>query len=299
MTGVQTCALPIFVRLNSRRLKTANIRLEKIIKKRTKEIREQRDQIAEQKQAITDSIQYAKRIQTAVLPPGELIEKVLPEHFILFKPRDIVSGDFYWLKQIDKYVVFTAADCTGHGVPGAFMSMLGVALLNEIVRRKEITRANQILEELRNQIKAALRQSGKAGEAKDGMDMALCILDLEEMKLQFAGAYNPLYLIRGDELIETKADKMPVAIYLKMDNFTTHKIQVQKGDCLYLFSDGYADQFGGEKGKKFKSKAFKALLLSIQDKSMEEQRLAIDEAFENWRGDLEQVDDVCVIGVRI
>lgn len=287
------------VRLNSKRLKEANIRLEKIIKERTKEIREQRDQIVEQKQAITDSIQYAKRIQSAVLPPVELIDKVLPEHFILFKPRDIVSGDFYWLKQIDKHIVFTAADCTGHGVPGAFMSMLGVALLNEIVRRKEITQANQILDELRNQIMSALRQSGKEGEAKDGMDIALCILNLEDMKLQFAGAYNPLYLMRNGELIEFKGDKMPIGIHLRTGSFTNHEFQLQKGDVLYVFSDGFVDQFGGNKGRKFMVKSFKRLLTEIHKRPMDDQKGILDITITEWRGEREQIDDIVIFGVRI
>jgi len=289
----------LIVRLNSRRLKAANIRLEKIIKERTKEIRKQRDQISEQKQAITDSIQYAKRIQNAVLPPEDYINKVLPEHFILFKPRDIVSGDFYWLKKIDKYVVFTAADCTGHGVPGAFMSMLGIALLNEIVRRKEITKASQILNELRSQIKDALRQSGKEGEAKDGMDIALCVLDTEELKLQYAGAYNPLYIIRNNELIEYKADKMPIGIHLKTQPFSNNEIQLQKNDMLYVFSDGFVDQFGGDRCRKFMIKPFKRLLTEINERPMFDQKGILDIAITEWRGEREQIDDIVVIGVRV
>jgi serine phosphatase RsbU (regulator of sigma subunit)/ligand-binding sensor domain-containing protein len=289
----------IIVRLNSRRLKAANIRLEKIIKERTREIRKQRDQIAEQNQAITDSIQYAKRIQSAVLPPKEILNNALPEHFILFKPRDIVSGDFYWMKQLDNFVVFTAADCTGHGVPGAFMSMLGIALLNEIVRRKEITHASEILNELRKQLKEALRQSGKEGEAKDGMDVAMCVLDMKNKKLQYAGAYNSLFLVRNKELIEYKADKMPIGIHQKTDPFTNHEIDLQKDDSIYIFSDGFVDQFGGKKGKKFMIKPFKRLLAEISDREMEDQKEILDISITEWRGERQQIDDIVVFGVRI
>ncbi|MBC7125318.1 MAG: SpoIIE family protein phosphatase, partial [Bacteroidales bacterium] len=307
----------IVVKLNIRRLEKEKERLEGIVLERTAEIRQQKEKIEKQKEEITDSIKYAKRIQTAVLPPAELISVHLPEHFILFKPRDIVSGDFYWMKQIGDFTLITAADCTGHGVPGAFMSMLGVALLNEIASRCNGFTANQILNELRNQVKQSLRQTGKEGEAKDGMDIAFCVLNRKIMKLQYAGAYNPLYLYRKKEfpnpssspcviesdthyLIEVKADKMPIGIHVN-DNieFTNHEIDLSPGDTIYIFSDGFADQTGGETDKKFLSKNFKNLLLNIQHMEMSKQKEFLEETLKKWMGNTSQVDDILVIGVRI
>ena len=274
----------------------------------------QKDTIGKQKEEITDSIRYAKRIQSAVLPPAEMLSASLPDHFVLFKPKDIVSGDFYWMKQLNGYTIITAVDCTGHGVPGAFMSMLGIAFLNEIVRKKEVTQACDVLNELRHQIKTTLRQEGKEGEAKtssyeasevkDGMDMALCVIDHKNMKLQYSGAYNPLYLFRknteGFELIETKADRMPIGIYLKeKESFSNHEIELQKDDRFYIFSDGYADQLGGKNGKKFMTKNFKQLLHDIQDHSMPEQKEKLETAIINWMQNEEQVDDILVVGVRV
>ncbi|RLD61638.1 MAG: hypothetical protein DRJ01_07555 [Bacteroidetes bacterium] len=274
------------------------------------EVRKRTIKIEKQKKEITDSIKYAKRIQSAALPPEELIQQHLPEHFVLFKPRDIVSGDFYWMKQINNYTVITAADCTGHGVPGAFMSMLGMALLNEIVRDESVTQANQVLNKLRAEIKLALRQTGKEGEAKDGMDIALCVIDKENMKLQYAGAYNPLYLYRKksghSELIETKADKMPIGIHMKEKSFTNHEIDIQENDVIYIFSDGFIDQFGGwdeisikKGGVKFKSKRFKKLLEDINDKKMSEQKEILNNTIEQWKGTNDQVDDILIIGIKI
>jgi serine phosphatase RsbU (regulator of sigma subunit) len=266
-----------------------------------RQISEQRDQISHQKQEITDSIMYASRIQRAILPPKENFAKFLPEHFILFRPRDIVSGDFYWMTNIGKRVYFTAADCTGHGVPGAFMSMLGTAFLNEIVSKNEKINSNEILDQLRAHVVSSLHQTGKEGESKDGMDMALCVIDIETKMLQFSGANNPLFIYRKGELIEFKADKMPIGIYhSKTDDFSRHDYQLEKGDTLYVFSDGYVDQFGGPDKRKFMKKNFKELLLKIQPKPMDEQYLILNEAILSWMGeDVEQIDDILVIGVRI
>ncbi len=276
------------------------LRSYQIIKKSNILLAQQRDQITEQKQSITDSIIYAKRIQTAVLPSPDYAEEILSEHFILFKPRDIVSGDFFWMTQRQGKSIIVAADCTGHGVPGAFMSMLGVSFLNEIVNKNETSQANLILNQLRAAVKKTLDQTGKKDEAKDGMDLALCIFDYENKKMQYAGAYNPLYLYRNNELIETKADKMPIGIHIKeKESFTNHEFDLQKDDTFYIFSDGFVDQFGGEKGQKFKSKKFKELLLGIQDRSLKEQKEILDITIENWRGDFEQLDDICVVGIRI
>jgi serine phosphatase RsbU (regulator of sigma subunit) len=264
------------------------------------EIEKQRDEIAEKNQSITDSIEYASRIQKAVLPSNEFAKEILPEHFILFRPRDIVSGDFYWMTRKDNLLVVIAADCTGHGVPGAFMSMLGVSFLNEIVNRHEITTAGAILTQLRADVKKTLGQEGKEGEAKDGMDIALCIVDLDHMKLQYAGAYNPFYLFRNNELLEIKADRMPIGIYVKeKESFTNNEIDLHKNDVFYIFSDGFQDQFGGEDGQKYKTKNFKQLLLEIHNKPMAEQREILNTTIDQWRGKWEQVDDIIIMGVRI
>lgn len=267
----------------------------------------QRDQISKQKEEITDSIHYASRIQTALIPPDELFDEVLKEYFILFKPRDIVSGDYYWLRKVGIYTIVVAADCTGHGVPGAFMSMLGIAFLNEIITGIKDIKANLILNQLREKVKTSLRQTGGEGTSKDGMDIALYVIDETSNYLQFAGAYNPLYIIRNGELEQIKADKMPIGIHIKeKETFTNNEYQLEKGDCLYTFSDGYPDQFGGEKGKKFMSKRFKNLLIEISQKTMTEQHQILDNTIEEWKAhkqsdgrQYEQVDDILVIGVRI
>ncbi len=259
----------------------------------------QKKKIEHQNKEITDSIKYAKRIQTAILPSDNLATEILPEHFIYFTPRDIVSGDYYWMKKIGSKVIITAADCTGHGVPGAFMSMLGVSFLNEIVNEKTTT-PHEILNKLRRSVKQTLGQTGRSGEAKDGMDIAMCVLDIDNMKLQFAGAYNSLLLYRDCELIEYKADRMPIGIHIKeKDSFTIHEIDLQKGDTFYIFSDGYPDQFGGDKGRKFKTKSFKELLLNIQKFPMDRQKNILHDKTMEWRGDIEQVDDIIVIGIRV
>ena len=267
----------------------------------------QKDQILEQKKAVTDSIQYASRIQTAILPPDEVLKYLLPKHFILYKPRDIVSGDFYWLTQKREKIIIVVADCTGHGVPGAFMSMLGNALLNDIVNNIKTLQANTILNELRDQVMVSLRQTGKQDEAKDGMDIALCILDKENMALQYAGGFNPLYLIRNGKLTEIKADKMPIGISSKAGkSFTNNELTLQKDDTLYMSSDGYIDQFGGPKGKKYMSTRFKQLLIDIQDKIMFQQKEILEQTLNEWMGitglheeQYEQIDDIIVMGIKI
>lgn len=260
-------------------------------------LKAQRDQIAYQKKHITDSINYAKKIQTAILPSMELFSEKL-DHFVLFKPRDIVSGDFYWVEEVDNHWVIIAADCTGHGVPGAFMSMLGVSMLNEIVRVKKIIQPDQILNLLREKIIIALRQK-KESSIMDGMDMAVCTLDMEKGSLLYSGAMNPLYHISGGILNQVKADNMPVAIHESMPPFTLHEVKLKAGDIFYTFSDGFIDQFGGPLQKKYMAKNFRKFLLSIQDQSMIDQGNMLSSEFENYKKDLEQVDDVLVIGVRM
>ncbi|MBI4647642.1 MAG: SpoIIE family protein phosphatase [Bacteroidia bacterium] len=288
----------------------------------------QKNEIEQQKKAITDSINYARRIQQAVMPNisnlsgFETLSGLNLESFILFKPRDVVSGDFYWISVKKSRLVVAAADCTGHGVPGAFMSMLGIAFLNEIVTNTDNLIASHILDKLRECVVKALHQSGKIGEAKDGMDMTLCIIAPAEKKLQFAGAYNPLYLIphpltpplerqhthpspsregeKGGVLLEIKADRMPIGISLKAEKpFTNNELSYNTGDTIYLFTDGFADQFGGKYGKKFTYHSFKKLLSDIYQNDMAEQHKILNATFEQWKAGLDQIDDVLIIGIRL
>ncbi len=279
----------IYVYINYKRKQRDNILLAK-----------QKAEIEEAKKSITDSIMYARRIQTAILPSEEMAKQLLNEYFILFRPRDIVSGDFYWMTHKNNKVIVTAADCTGHGVPGAFMSMLGVSFLNEIVNKAGIDQAHLILNSLRESVKGTLDQTGKKDEAKDGMDIALCVIDFEQKKLEFAGAYNSLYYFRNGEFNEVKADRMPIGIYIKeKDSFTLNEVDIQSGDTYYIFSDGYPSQFGGPDGGKLKSSGFKKILEEVQDKPLWQQKEILDKAIDDWRGELEQVDDVLVIGFKI
>ncbi len=267
----------------------------RITKKQKLIIEEQKLIVDEKNKEITDSINYAKRIQNAILPPAKIVKQYLQDSFILYKPKDIVAGDFYWLEHKNNQVLFAAADCTGHGVPGAMVSVVCNNALNRSVREYNLNVPGEILDKTRDIVINEFEESDE--DVKDGMDIALCSLDGN--KLQYAGANNPLWIIRDSEVLETKSNKQPIGIFDNPLPYTTHSFDLIKGDTVYIFSDGYVDQFGGEKGKKFKAKTFKDLLLSIQEKSMEEQKLIIDNTFESWRGDLEQIDDVCVIGVRV
>jgi serine phosphatase RsbU (regulator of sigma subunit)/ligand-binding sensor domain-containing protein len=273
--------------------------LRNIIQERTAEVVKQKEVIELKNKDITDSINYAKRIQEAILPTRENFRSLFPDSFILFKPKDIVSGDFYWLSEKNDRIFIAAADCTGHGVPGAFTSMIGNALLNEIVNDRGVLEPGKILDALREGIIKSLKQSGKEGESKDGMDISLCSINLKNNELEYAGAYNPLFIIRKKELIEVKGDKFPIGISDHRKQFANNNVSLEKGDAIYIFSDGYADQFGGPGGKKYMRKRFKDHLLSIQHLSMEEQRLAINTALVDWQGPSEQVDDILVIGIRI
>lgn len=281
-----------------REKKKANV----ILEQKNEEISRQRDHIFQQNKEITSSIEYAKRIQTALLPPQELINAIIPESFILFKPRDIVSGDYYWLNQKGNKIISVTADCTGHGVPGAFMSMLGISFLNEIVNvtKPEELRSDQVLNHLRELIITSLRQTGKSGESRDGMDMTICIIDTETLMLDYAGAYNAIYIVRESELIESKPDKMPIGIHVKeLDPFTPYSFQLKKGDIIYSCSDGYADQFGGPENNKFRRKNFKDLLLKIKDLPMCQQKETLNQTLMDWMKGYEQVDDILVCGIKI
>ena len=287
------------IRMRVRKLQRDKQMLEQKVLERTAEIQRQKDEIAEQKKEIMDSIYYARRIQKAVLPDDHLVNKNMPEHFVLYLPRDIVSGDFYWIAEKEDNTIFAAADCTGHGVPGAFMSMLGMSYLKEIVNKSKRLSSARILDRLRDHVKATLSQSTKGGQ-QDGMDIALCILKKNRRSLQYSGAFHPLYLIRNGNLSEYKPDLMPIGIYIRKEKpFKNHNIRTAKGDCYYIFSDGYADQFGGENRKKFLARSFKKLLLSIHDKPMAEQREILLETLKQWMDGYEQVDDILVIGFRI
>jgi serine phosphatase RsbU (regulator of sigma subunit)/Tfp pilus assembly protein PilF len=299
----------------SQKLTTALKERGVLLAKQGKELKDQREELLQQKEEIISSINYAKYIQSSLLPQEEQLQSLLGEHFVLYKPKDIVSGDFYWISNIENKTVVAAVDCTGHGVPGAFMSMLGTALLNEIVNKEYITHPGVILRHLRKEVINSLQQKGERGEQKDGMDIALCALDLENMKLQFAGANNPLYLVRksglekagtlrceldGDEhLYEIKGDLMPIGISDKMSNFTFHEIDIFKGDTIYLFSDGFPDQFGGRDNKKFGYKRFRELLLRNNTRPLADNKAVLEEALHEWMGDNGQIDDILVIGFRI
>jgi serine phosphatase RsbU (regulator of sigma subunit) len=287
--------------------KEANIRLEE--KNRTISMQKeeitlqrdlaaaQRDQIAYQKKHITDSIVYARRIQAALLPSLELFSDRL-EHFVLYRPLDIVSGDFYWVSTQGSKQIIIAADCTGHGVPGAFMSMLGVTLLNEIVNGKHIIMPDQIIENVRSGVIKSLNQVADEESLKDGMDMAVTMIDFKKDVLWYSGANSPLYLVRDKELIHYRADKMPASIHYKMHPFTLHQVELKKGDAFYVFSDGYADQFGGPNHKKFMSVKLKETLVSMTGMPMLKQGEKLNEIFEQWKGNNPQVDDITLVGVR-
>jgi serine phosphatase RsbU (regulator of sigma subunit) len=257
--------------------------------------------IEEKNKDIVDSINYAKRIQGAILPEEALLTRLLPEHFLYFQPKDIVSGDFYWVAEKNNTVLLAAADCTGHGVPGAFMSMIGNAFLNEVVNEKGIVAPAEILNKLREMIIGALKQ-GEGSDSKDGMDITLVSLSKsgEETHVKFAGANNPIWIIQSGNLREIKGDKQPVGVSSGLvKGFTEHSFSLTKGDQLYLFSDGFADQFGGKDGKKFRSKNMQDLVMSVHDQSMLVQKRTLAEKMDQWKSELEQVDDMLVIGLRI
>jgi len=298
----------VIIRLSIRRVKQQNERLEQIVVERTHEIAEQNQklehqnaEIEEKTNDILDSIKYAKRIQNTILPSEDKLKMIFDhDHFVLYKPKDIVSGDFYWAARFDNKSIFSAIDCTGHGVPGAFVSIVGFNGLNRTVNEFKLRQPAAILDKLTELVVDTFSQSDTSKtNIKDGMDIAICALDNSTLKLEYAGANNPLVLIRGLEVIETRADKQPIGEFDNRVPFKNHEIQLQSGDCVYIFSDGYADQFGGPKGKKLKYKTLKDLLIEINHLDMKAQLKRMDEAFMEWKGEYEQLDDVCLIGLRI
>jgi serine phosphatase RsbU (regulator of sigma subunit) len=302
------------VKWNTRRLIAEKERLEELVRQRTaevvaqkeeiekqnEELEHQRDKIVEQNEEIKSSITYASRIQNALLTPMETIKTIFDDFFILFLPRDIVSGDFYWITQLGSRKICAAADCTGHGVPGGFMSMLGMGLLNQIISRNEKISASEILDQLRDFIITSLHQTGKSGENKDGMDISLFVVDTERHTIEFSGANNPLIIIRNEEIIQIKGDKMPIGIHLRCDvPFTNNVLEYQPGDMVYTFSDGYQDQFGGPDQRKFMVKNLKDLFLEIHKLPMEEQHDILNRTLLKWHGSSPRIDDVVLIGVKL
>jgi ligand-binding sensor domain-containing protein/serine phosphatase RsbU (regulator of sigma subunit) len=274
--------------------------LEEKVTERTLELKGANDKLSVAFQDIKDSINYAKKIQDAILPLETEIKKALPQSFVLFKPRDVVSGDFYWFNKKDDIIYIAAVDCTGHGVPGAFMSMIGSSLLNEIVSKKAIPDPADILKKLHRGVRKALKQDRDSYESKDGMDLALAVVDTAANTLLYAGAKRPLFAFIKNEFIEIKADKQSIG-GLEMEDdyhFRNHKFELQKGDTFYLFTDGYVDQFGGEKGKKYSSKRLRENLAEIHSSSMKDQGIQLTDTIDQWKIDTEQIDDILVIGFR-
>ncbi|MBL4654269.1 MAG: SpoIIE family protein phosphatase [Bacteroidia bacterium] len=307
-------------RLRVRKMKSEQEWLRQQINIRTKEIKMKN-------QAIVDSIEYAKKLQDAVLPAKEVLKKVFPDSFVLSKPKEILSGDFYWYSDVEiygkKYCIIAVADCTGHGVPGAFISMIGNELLNHIVNERNIAHPSSILNQLNVGIHTALNRENQLTETIDGMDIALCSIDLDSMKLEYAGAHRPLYLVsksnenldvsrselkyldhyseNGHVLTSIKADKITIGRLGRQENrdFSNHELNIHKGDCIYMFSDGYTDQIGGDKQKRYRASSLKKLITSIQDKSMDEQANILDAENFRWRGKENQTDDILVLGIKI
>ena len=280
--------------------------LEQKVIERTEEVVRQKSEIESKNEEleilykqVTDSIHYAKRIQDTILPTNNKVKQLLPDSFILFKPKDIVSGDFFWIEQKGDLVYFAAVDCTGHGVPGAFMSLVGYNVLKDIIKNSNVTKPSEILDAMREGVISTMTVD-ESKQAKDGMDMTLCAINYEKMELQYAAAFNPMCLVRNGELILYPANKFPIGAFIgEKTNFDNHVIQLQKGDQIFIFSDGYADQFGGPSGKKFMVGNFRKLLASIASLDSKSQREKLDETLLSWQGGQEQVDDVLVIGVKV
>ncbi len=276
----------------------------KIIERQKMEVEIQKEvvelahtELEEKNKEILDSINYAKRIQSAILPQDKLIKENLPDSFILYQPKDIVAGDFYWFEKKENIILIAAADCTGHGVPGALVSVVCHGALNRAVREFGLTQPSHILNKTREIVLSEFEKS--AEDVKDGMDISLCAIDLKNKKLQWAGANNPLWMIRNDTLVEIKADKQPIGKFDVIKDFTNHEREIMSGDYLFLITDGFADQFGGPKSKKFKYSNLQKLLLENTNEDLDSLKKIMQSTFENWKGNLEQVDDVTLIGIRI
>jgi serine phosphatase RsbU (regulator of sigma subunit) len=272
------------------------------IQEKNNEITIQKDILEKSNKQITSSITYARRIQQAIFPSENWLDTTLPEYFVIWKPKDIVSGDFFWLKVIGKFTVVAAADSTGHGVPGAFMSMLGISILNDIVTYRNAKIPGQVLNEMRHAVKKLLNQKGVSWEQKDGFDISFCSIDNVEIKLYFSGANLPIYIFRDKQLTEFKAIRNPISIYLNEKQFETHEYKLDKNDIIYLFSDGIIDQIGGETNDKFKARRLKKLLSEICDQNLKKQKEIIESTIDNWMNNnnvYSQIDDILVLGIKI
>lgn len=257
------------------------------------------EEVLKKNQEIMESLQYAKRIQESILPDIEVLSEKKIDYFVLYKPKEVVSGDFYWYYSKEKIDFLAVADCTGHGVPGAFMSIMNYNLLNQSIQDEHILEPNKILDNVKQKLIFNLNRQG-VKNVRDGMDIAMIAIDYEKQKIAFAGAHNPLWLIRNEELTEVKSDKMSVGLdeFHVNESFSVKTIDILQGDVIYLFSDGYADQFGGEKNKKFTYKQLKEVLLNIHTLSMKQQKVVLENTFLNWKKDEEQIDDVCIMGLK-
>jgi serine phosphatase RsbU (regulator of sigma subunit)/Flp pilus assembly protein TadD len=296
--------LVFFVFRGLKQKQKANFALEeknKIIEEQKQTVENQKHIVEEQNKDITDSIRYAERIQSAILPPEKQWNSLLPQSFVFYKPKDILSGDFYWIEQKGDLIFVAAADCTGHGVPGALISIVNYNLMNKAVLEKDLNDPADILNYVNNQLIVALHQTYQESSVKDGMDISLCVINTTTLEMNYAGANNPIYVIKNDEFLQVNADKFPVGAFVEeqIQTFTTKTLQLHRNDLIYLFSDGYADQFGGAKGKKFKYKQLKDILEESKTLSMQEQAAVLSDRFESWKGVLEQVDDVLIIGIRV
>jgi serine phosphatase RsbU (regulator of sigma subunit) len=288
-----------------RQLKMLNRRLEQKVKKRSAELVSQKQILEETNLKIKDSIQYAKHIQDSILVPEEEIGQYIPDLFIYNKPRETVSGDFYWFSRVKNILVIAAIDCTGHGIPGAFMSMIGHTLLNNIVNEMHILMPSQIMKYLNRGVKELLHQKISETHAQDGMDLALCTINPDTRTLQYCGAKNPLYLVRGDKMETIRADPWSVGGLKKRFGpdsevqYTNHVINMDGPVSIYMLTDGYLDQFGRQQEKKFNIYRFLRMLIKISHKPMEEQKEILSRTMEEWKGDQRQIDDMLVIGMRI
>lgn len=292
-------ALILIIQWRTKKLVQNKKELETLVSERTTEVVQQKELVEQKNKEITDSITYAKRIQEAILPPGSMLHSTLKDAFVLYKPKDIVAGDFYWLEEKNNTILLAAADCTGHGVPGAMVSVVCNNALNRAVREFDLNQPAQILNKVRDIVIETFNKSGE--DVKDGMDIALVsfYFNNDTTEIQYAGANNSLFVMSDGVLKIIPADKQPIGKYALTESFTNHELKLKKGDTIYIFTDGYIDQFGGEKGKKLKFQGFIEVLQKIQNQSMKQQKKQLDDFFSTWKGPLEQVDDVCVIGVRL
>jgi serine phosphatase RsbU (regulator of sigma subunit) len=281
---------------NNEELRQLRDHLQQLVHERTLDLENALNEVHKQKSEITDSIHYAKRIQAAILPPDRILKENLKQSFIVYKPKDIVAGDFYWTEKCENLIYFAVADCTGHGVPGAMVSVVCHNALDRAVKEFKLKRPSEILDQVRDLVIETFEKSDEI--VMDGMDIGLCVLNYKTFAIEYAGAYIPLYLINKGKLIITKGDKQPIGKHSESKKFTNHFIKLEKGDSVYLLSDGFADQFGGAKGKKFRTKAIKELLLKISDSTMLQQKKHLEKLFDEWKGTLDQVDDVTILGIK-